>query len=377
VSGFYFTVIAAMKFRFGILSDPHIAVPSTIHYHPSRFHRVEISIPAIEQVLSHFEAMGVDFVLIPGDLTQDGEPENHQWLGQRLQRCPFPVYVLPGNHDIPTLTQSDRTIAAADFPHYYRYAGYADPSRLYYHQEILPQVHLIALNSNCFDDQEQPIGAIDLEQWHWLEQTLDQCRDRLTLVALHHNVIEHLPGQTQHELGRRYMIQDAPKLLNLLQSAGIQLIFTGHLHVQDLAQEGDIYEITTGSLVSYPHPYRLIEMETNEDGGWTVHIQSFRVETLPDFLDLQHQSRQWMGDRFEPFMLRLLTAPPLSLDPQQVSVHLPHLRYFWADVAAGDGMFDYPDFPDHARQFFRSCGAINSQGQPLRRDNHARLQLKP
>ena len=70
----------AYKFRFAIVSDLHIALPHTIWQHPSRFHLVEVSIHALESVLEHLTQLELDFLLIPGDLTQHGEAENHSWL---------------------------------------------------------------------------------------------------------------------------------------------------------------------------------------------------------------------------------------------------------------------------------------------------------
>ncbi len=61
-----------MNFRFAIISDPHIAVPQTIQHHSHRFHLVEVSILALEKVLNHLEQLNLDFLLLPGDLTQDG-----------------------------------------------------------------------------------------------------------------------------------------------------------------------------------------------------------------------------------------------------------------------------------------------------------------
>ncbi len=84
---------------FAVLSDLHIGLPHTIADHPTRFHLVEVSIPAFEQALQTLEPLELDFLLIPGDLTQHGEPENHRWLAQRLSQLPLPVYVIPGNHD--------------------------------------------------------------------------------------------------------------------------------------------------------------------------------------------------------------------------------------------------------------------------------------
>lgn len=85
----------SLEFRFAIASDLHIALPHTIWDHPTRFHLVEVSIPALELVLERLERLELDFLLLPGDLTQHGEPENHRWLAERLAKLPYPVYVIP------------------------------------------------------------------------------------------------------------------------------------------------------------------------------------------------------------------------------------------------------------------------------------------
>ena len=40
-------------FRFGIVSDLHIAVPQTVKDRANRFHLTEVSIPVFEKVLEH------------------------------------------------------------------------------------------------------------------------------------------------------------------------------------------------------------------------------------------------------------------------------------------------------------------------------------
>ncbi|MEM8778665.1 MAG: metallophosphoesterase [Cyanobacteria bacterium P01_G01_bin.49] len=363
-----------MNFRFAIISDPHVAVPHTIAHHTNRFHLVEVSIPALEKALNHLEQSNLDFLILPGDLTQDGEPDNHRWLQQRLQALPFPVYVVPGNHDVPTLHATDKNIGLNEFPQYYRHCGYQDNS-LYYTQEILPGVQIIALNSNYFNQQGQQLGYLDEEQLNWLEQLLPQIKDKLLLVMIHHNVIEHLPGQADHELGRRYMLDNADLLLKLLESANSQLIFTGHLHVQDIACHQNIYEITTGSLVSYPHPYRIIEVQKKNNHPLTLNISSHRVDSVPGWEKLAETSRQWLGDRSFAFMVKLLTASPLRIPVAEAEELAPLLRDFWADIAAGDAIFDFPHFPPQARRYFQKFSAINADGTPALIDNHATLHL--
>lgn len=364
-----------LNFRFAVVSDPHIGLPHTIWDHPNRFHLVEVSIPALELILEHLERQNIDFLLLPGDLTQHGERENHAWLQKRLSQLPFPVYVVPGNHDVPNLLPDERSIGLKDFPYYYQNCGYDNPEQLYYSREVLPGVQLIGLNSNLFDESGKQLGRLDEEQLLWLEQVLQDTEDKLVLLMLHHNVVEHLPGQSKHSLGRRYMLDNAPALLKILKQAGVNLVFTGHLHVQDIAYHEGIYDITTGSLVSYPHPYRIFQLGTNDQGKQWLEIESHRVKSVPGWENLPHLSRELMGDRSHPFMLKLLTAEPLMLPIPDAEKLVPSLRYFWADIAAGDPLFDFPHFFPEARRYFEAFSATTSDGKPALIDNHTTLLL--
>jgi 3',5'-cyclic AMP phosphodiesterase CpdA len=364
------------NFRFAVVSDLHIALPHTVWDHANRFHLVEVSIPALEVALSNLSQMNLDFLLLPGDLTQHGEPENHTWLAERLAQLPFPVYVIPGNHDVPVAVASEGFIGLTDFPHYYRKFGYQNPDQLYYTCEILPGVRLIALNSNQFDLQGKQLGCLDQTQLQWLEQVLAAVNRELVLVMVHHNVLEHVPGQARHPLTRRYMLQNAPVLLEILQRAGVQLVFTGHLHVQQIAYAQGVYDITTGSLVSYPHPYRVLQLQTDSQGRRRLQIESDYVKSVPDWPQLQQTSREWMGDRSFPFMLQLLTQPPLSLPLEEAKALASDLRYFWAAIAAGDPKFHFPHFPKPVRQYFESFGDRHNNSKiPTLADNNTTLLL--
>jgi 3',5'-cyclic AMP phosphodiesterase CpdA len=365
----------SLNFRFAIISDLHIALPHTVWDQPSRIHLVEVSIPALEIVLERLSEMKLDFLLLPGDLTQHGEPENHQWLANRLAQLPYPTYVIPGNHDIPHLAADGRSIGFDQFPYFYQQFGYDNPEQLYYTQTLAPGVRLIALNSNMFDGQGKQIGRLDPAQLQWLKQVLNTFADELILVMIHHNVIEHLPDQGRHPMGRRYMLENAAELLALLQAAQVELIFTGHLHVQDVAYQQGIYDITTGSLISYPHPYRILHYYTDPCGNHRLQIESGQVDSVPGWATLQQTSRDWLGEKASVFMLQLLTQPPLNLPIHEAEPLVPSLRYFWAEVARGDRLFDFSHFPEQARRFFAHCGAIDSEGHLQLIDNHAAFLL--
>ena len=344
----------SLNFRFGVMSDLHIGLPHTIADSPHRFHLVELSIPGLEVVLEHLSQLNLDFLLIPGDLTQDGEPENHEWLSQLLAQLPFPSYVIPGNHDVLSPIPTETCIGLQEFPGYYQKFGYQDPGQLYYTCELLPGVRLIALNSNQFDAEGHQLGLLDNEQLSWLQRVLEKkAKDELILVMIHHNVLEHLPDQTQNPVGRRYMLSNAPQLLEILEEHDIQLVFTGHLHVQNIANQNSLYDITTGSLVSFPHPYRVVQVQ-QQAREVKVSIESHRLRSLPDWPDLQTTSRQMMGHRSTRFMTHFLMQPPLNLPAEEAVKLAPQLKDFWATVADGDPVVSYPELPQPIKEYFEA-----------------------
>lgn len=372
-----------MKQRFGVISDPHITLPHTVPPGRSSFLLTDVSLAAFEIAVKHLAELGIDFLLIPGDLTRDGEVDNHCWLRDTLAGLPFPAYVIPGNHDVPipqrdTTTQGGGIIGWHEFPRYYQGAGYSETDQLYYTCSLAAGLRLIALNSNQFDAQGKQVGCLDEAQLGWLTQVLaDIPKDELILVMVHHNLLEHWPGQGKHPMGLRYMLDNRRALLDLLHQTQVSCVFTGHLHVQDIAYKKGLYEITTGALVSYPHPYRLIELTSQENGGWAMDIQSFRVKATANYPDLQTYSRQWMGDRSAPFLIRFLMAPPLNLDEATAQTLVPALKDFWPQIAAGDPQVNLPDLPENWQPFF---ARFNHQGAidcPHLADNAMDIQLSP
>ncbi|NEP76703.1 metallophosphoesterase, partial [Okeania sp. SIO2G5] len=219
-------------------------------------------------------------------------------------------------------------------------------------------------------------GYVDEPQLKWLKQVLAKSRAKdggseQIFVMVHHNVLEHLPNQATSKLGRRYMLENAPALIEILQDAGVQLVFTGHLHVQDIAyhQHANLFDVTTGSLVSYPHPYRICRYRENEQGQAQLMIESHRVPSAPGWPDLQSMSREFVQEHSLRFIRRLLTEPPLNLSDDEIDPLLPHLRHFWTNVADGDAQFDFPHLPAPVQAFFQ---AFSAQRQW---DNQAILDL--
>ena len=79
-----------------------------------------------------------------------------------------------------------------------------------------------------------------------------------------------------------YLVNDYERLSQVYADAGMQYIFTGHMHANDIAtvttEAGNtLYDIETGSVVTYPSPMRFVTLTRSyEDGAVTEDMQ---VET--------------------------------------------------------------------------------------------------
>lgn len=117
-------------------------------------------------------------------------------------------------------------------------------------------------------------GAVTINQMKWLVDVCEEANKRQDAILLlaHQAFIPHFYRQ-EKTLGP-YIIDDWDKPyededvringktpIDILANMGIRYMFTGHMHGQDIAkhtstQDKKIYDIETGSIVTYPLPIR-------------------------------------------------------------------------------------------------------------------------
>ncbi len=253
---------------------------------------------AVERILES----KVDFVLIPGDITKDGEVVNHQIAANKLQVLEdngIQVYVVPGNHDInnpdsKSFAGSSATnvpsITPEDFKRVYGGFGYdsalfKDENTLSYATEPIEGLYILGLDGCQYNVEGQRNHSITGAKYNqstidWITQTVAyaQQNGKAVIVLSHHGIVEHWKGQSS--LHPEYLTHDYRYVGELLASYNVRLAFTGHYHAQDIVRgdfnQGFLYDIETGSLVTAPCPVRYVSIE---NGAATV-----RTETLVDQL---------------------------------------------------------------------------------------------
>ena len=278
--------------KFCVFSDPHYYDP-TLGTTGSAFQAYlaqESKMFAESDAILSAAIKGVmqespDFLLIPGDLTKDGEKVCHQKFAGYLKSLTdlgIKVYVVPGNHDVlnahsysysGSSMTSVPNITPEDFSTLYAQFGYADaiardPNSLSYIAEPVSGVWLFALDACRYKENTQTTvqdgGQFSSNTLAWILNQLQNAKskDKTVIGMMHHGVMEHYTGQKA--FSPDYVVDNFQSVDSLFVRNGMNWVFTGHYHSQDIVMEkidGNVlYDIETGSIVTFPSPYRTITL---------------------------------------------------------------------------------------------------------------------
>lgn len=231
-------------------------------------------------------------VLVPGDLTKDGEKLSHEQFADclaLLKASGKKVYVIPGNHDInnpdAVRFESNRIISVEnvspeDFRSIYREFGYGeesflDPDSLSYSVEPLKGLTIVAMDSSIYENNlkygcARVNGSFSAKRFSWIRERIKEARSSgNTVIGLtHHGIVKHF--SCQDELFKESLVRDWKKIAGELADLGMELVFSGHFHAQSISmittgKGNSIYDVETGSLTTYPSPYRLMTLNSGSD----------------------------------------------------------------------------------------------------------------
>jgi len=151
-------------------------------------------------------------LILMGDLTHSGRPEEYEALRELLDACPLPVIPMLGNHDARDVFQSV-------FPKAPKTAqGHVQ------HIHDLPHHRIITLDSHHPSARPHHAGTLCADRLHWLDTALTEAQNRKPLVFIHHPPMSvGLPGMDAIRL------TNGSDLIRRLQGTGAHL-FCGHVH---------------------------------------------------------------------------------------------------------------------------------------------------
>ena len=300
---------------FMVMSDPHVMVRSLFDATASFSTNpklIEHSQELFDSAVVRIIAAHPNILLLPGDLTKDGELINHQYVSSALNTIAASgtkVYVVPGNHDINNPSsysylggsrQVINNLPADSFPSLYAHCGYDDAimrmsGGLSYMAYPTERLALICLDSTQPNDSSvKSDGGLSEDVIQWAEQAAAQAvRDgRAVIGMMHHNIVEHFDGHARFasnyiaNSGSSY--PDIGGVQERLIRAGIKVMFTGHFHIHSiqhvLTSQGELYDIATGSTCTFNSPLRSLT--------WNDSILVVSSDTIGLYNELKQERNQ-------------------------------------------------------------------------------------
>ena len=277
----------------------------------------------LKAAVSQLISQKPDLVLIPGDMTKDGELISHELVQAQLKKLEangIKVLVTIGNHDINNgdakkfamnKTMKTETVQANKIPVIYSHFGfsealYRDPNSLSYVAEPIQGLWIIAIDANkYYDNTDKPItsGVIKPATLDWVKARLAEAAEKGKMIVgmMHHGLVEHYSMQNAVDPG--YVIDDYPAVADQLIDAGLKVIFTGHYHANDITKrvKGDkfVFDVETGSNVNYPCAYRML---TIKDNKFKFEFQPILPYSLPGSA-AQLYSQKYLGIYFTNLLM--------------------------------------------------------------------------
>jgi acid phosphatase type 7 len=304
-----------------------------------------------------------DIFIISGDLTKDGEKISHITLAKYLDSIEMngvtKVYVVPGNHDVNNVhaysydgaskTRVD-SISPADFKSIYNNFGYAeaastDPNSLSYLAKPQSKLWILGIDvceydSNMVKHEPVTAGRFKPETYKWVLARLAEAKTAGATVIgiMHHGITEHYTGQSI--AFPEYVVAGWDTISKNLANAGLKIMFTGHYHANDITKvtgsgSNFLYDIETGSTVTWPCPYRV--MTLNSNNYFDVVTRTINhIDYDTNGKSFQDYAKDYLNTGLSGIVKYTLINKPYSLDDATASALVPHVVNAYAAHYAGN-----------------------------------------
>ncbi len=252
-----------------------------------------------------------DVILISGDLVYRGEYQSHVTFRQKLydlQKCGKKIYLITASHDYEGESAEfigDKIVPVKGMPRaelrdFYKDFGFEDAvsehkKSMSYVAQLCDGVRLLALN--CDGDCKDFKGIWD-DQMAWALEQIKQAHESGNYIfAMTHYPL--LPFSPIMNLIGNTHLTDWQNVAEKLADAGVDLIFTGHMHAQAVtdyvSKNGNkITDVQTACFVGCPCAYRKVTFKDKN----TLDIKSCTIEDF-DYDKGDRTAKEYFQWRFD------------------------------------------------------------------------------
>lgn len=237
------------------------------------------------------------FLLIAGDLSNDGESVSHEEMRELLYefKKTMPVYVITATHDWccdenPRRYEGDnvfndvKTLAPEELSEFYKDFGPDEAiSEFHTHQDKVSYVvrPCEGVTVFCLDDDQNGNGGAGYsdEHFQWIKEQTQLAKERGDVVfgmQHHHLFLTEFDRAINGKGSVDYRIEQVTKFADI----GFPVMFTGHSHMQHIrkveTEKGNhFYEINLGSISGYPAPICFCDVYEDGIDIKTSHLEKF------------------------------------------------------------------------------------------------------
>ncbi|HOZ30499.1 MAG TPA: metallophosphoesterase [Bacteroidales bacterium] len=168
-----------------------------------------------EKLLNLYDASDAVALILAGDIVS-GRREHYEIFKELAEEVTKPLLMVTGNHDL----------YFDGWKSFYEFFG----SSTYYFNVTTPDTSDLYI---CLDIGG---GTLGKSQLAWLEEVLEQNREncRYCIVACHVNIL-----RTRRTSSANPLVEEVACLIDLFAKYNVNLVITGHDHVQDVAKIGN------------------------------------------------------------------------------------------------------------------------------------------
>ena len=292
------------KSKIVVLSDPHVMAPQLLVSDGTAWQNFlnnsrkleDCSRELFDELMTRIgNDIKPELLLITGDMAKDGERLSHEYVVAKLDELRakgIQTLVIPGNHDrgandnavyydgdntTPAEVCSDQTFATLYAQYGYGDSSERDPLSLSYACEPIRGLVIIGIDSGTGGS----VTAATL-QWVCQQAAKAQADGKWVMAMMHHPLEPHF--LEADKFINTVAVTDYENVRNQLADAGISILFTGHFHTSDILKDynaditKEIYDISTGSLASFPCDYRILTLDWKNS---QLDIETAHISELP------------------------------------------------------------------------------------------------
>lgn len=231
-----------------------------------------------EELLQKVKKEKPTYFIVTGDISYNGDYKSHIEIAQKLKEVKeqgiIPL-VIPGNHD--TEIENPRDYSSKNYPvvknttieefkelyqeYGYNDALYKDSNSLSYIIETKNNEWLFMMDTTTsrynYEFSENFIDG-KIFSLPWLEEKLIEAtnKGKKIISFTHHSVVSHNP-----RYNNSFLISNYKEVQELYKKYNVKINFSGHLHIQHIAREEELYDICSSSLLDYGNRYGKVTIQ--------------------------------------------------------------------------------------------------------------------